>query len=204
MHITAEERRSKLWLAALDWLSECDWHFRTQRRPRPLQTHWPMTDLSTALLFSLFGVTERERDSFNAAKLWVSLSLLWESNSWFIMWESRLPRQVSKTLCCLLFLALFQTCIPARRVKESEHLNISSNSYGCMCLCVIVKCESLSGADMSWLLSHTSVRGFCIRGGMCDQCTREESQLGFAQAPKSLSCFFQLYTRAGVEYTTTE
>lgn len=120
------------------------------------------------------------------------------------MWESRLPRQVSKTLCCLLFLALFQTCIPARRVKESEHLNISSNSYGCMCLCVIVKCESLSGADMSWLLSHTSVRGFCIRGGMCDQCTREESQLGFAQAPKSLSCFFQLYTRAGVEYTTTE
>ncbi len=98
-----------------------------------------------------------------------------EVNSWFIMWGSHLPRQVSKTFCCLLLLALFQTCIPACGVKESEHLNISSNSYGCVCLCVIVKCESLSGANMSWLPSHPSVRGFCIRGGMCDQCTREES-----------------------------
>lgn len=70
-----------------------------------------------------------------------------------------------------------------------------------MCVCLIVTCESLSGTDLPWLLSHPSVRGFCIQCGMCDQCTRERKVNLALLRLQNPSLVFQQCLRAGIQYT---
>lgn len=198
MHITAEERRSMLWLAALDWLRNCDWHFITQGRPRPLQTHWPMTDLSTALLFSLFGVTEREIGTLLTLQNYELVFHCCGSQTADLSCGNYIYQGRSVKLCAvccfLLCSKLVSELTELKRVNTWTFL-FSSNSYGCVC-----NCEIWKSFWCQYVLAPVSPQ--CERLLYLWWNVWPVHKRGKSPAPKSLSCFFSC--AQGLEHSTLQ